>query len=53
MAEVVSEIHPVPVRRVGVRDTFGESGEHQELMAKYGLTSKEIVQAAKTIVRAR
>jgi len=53
VAEAVSETHPVPVRRVGVRDTFGESGEHQELMAKYGLTSKEIVQAAKTIVRAR
>jgi len=53
VAEAVSETHPVPVRRVGVRDTFGESGEHQELMAKYGLTSKEVVQAAKTIVRAR
>lgn len=53
VAEAVSETHPVPVRRVGVRDTFGESGEHQELMAKYGLTSKEIVQAAKTLVRAR
>ena len=53
VAEAVSETHPVPVRRVGMQDTFGESGEHQELMAKYGLTSKEIVQAAKTIVRAR
>lgn len=53
VAEAVSETHPVPVSRVGVRDTFGESGEHQELMAKYGLTSKEIAQAARALVRAR
>lgn len=53
VAEAVSETHPVPVSRVGVRDTFGESGEHQELMVKYGLTSKEIAQAARALVRAR
>ncbi len=53
VAEAVSETHPVPIARIGVRDTFGESGEHQELMAKYGLTSKEIASAAKTAVRAR
>ena len=53
VAEAVSEAHPVPIVRVGIQDTFGESGEHLELMAKYGLTSKEIVQAARTIVRAR
>ena len=53
VAEAVSEAHPVPIVRVGIHDTFGESGEHLELMAKYGLTSREIAQAARTIVRAR
>lgn len=53
VSETVSESHPVPVSRVGVRDTFGESGEHQELMVKYGLTSKEIARAAKSLVEAR
>lgn len=53
VAEVLSETHPVRVIRVGIRDTFGESGEHQELMAKYGLTSREIEEAAKTLVRTR
>ncbi len=53
VAEVVSESYPVPVARVGVRDTFGESGEHAELMAKYGLSSKEIVRMSKGLVGAR
>jgi len=43
----------VHVARIGVRDTFGESGEHAELMAKYGLTSREIVRASKTLISAR
>jgi len=38
---------------IGVRDTFGESGEYKELMAKYGLTSKDIVKAARKLVEAR
>ena len=40
VAEVVSENCPVPVLRVGVKDTFGESGKPNELLEKYGLTSK-------------
>ena len=38
VAEVVSENCPVPVLRVGVKDTFGESGKPNELLEKYGLT---------------
>jgi transketolase len=53
VAEAITESYPVPISRVGVRDTFGESGEHQELMVKYGLTSKEIVRAAKQLVKSR
>ena len=53
VAEAVTESYPVPISRVGVRDTFGESGEHQELMAKYGLTSKEIARTAKHLVESR
>ncbi len=53
VAERVSETHPVPIARIGMRDTFGESGEHQELLAKYGLTSKEVASAARTVVRVR
>ena len=47
VAEVVSEKCPVPVLRVGVKDTFGESGKPNELLEKYGLTSKDIVNTVK------
>jgi transketolase C-terminal domain/subunit len=46
VCEVLSERHPVPVRRVGVRDTFGESGPAVELLHKYGLDAAGIEKAA-------
>ncbi len=49
VSETLSERHPTPVRRVGIRDTFGESGEHAELMQKYGLTAREIIRAVKEL----
>ena len=47
VCEVVSENHPVPVMRVGVKDTFGESGKPAELLKAYGLTAQDIVKAVK------
>ena len=47
VSEVVSEKYPVPVLKVGVMDTFGESGKPNELLEKYGLTSKDIVAKVK------
>ena len=47
IAEFLSENHPTPVIRVGVHDRFGESGEPAELMEKFGLVAKDIVDAAK------
>lgn len=47
VAEVVTEACPVPVLRVGVKDTFGESGKPNELLEAYGLTAKDIVNAVK------
>ena len=47
VAEVVSENCPVPVLRVGVKDTFGESGKPNELLEKYGLTSNDIANKVK------
>lgn len=51
VAEALSEHYPVPVLRVGVRDTFGESGKPQELLEKYGLTAAGIVGAVKQVVQ--
>jgi len=50
VAGVVSENHPCPVRRVGVMDTFGESGGSQELLDLYGLRAKDIVEKALKIL---
>jgi transketolase len=46
VAMSVAQQYPVPMRFVGIQDTFAESGKAEELLAKYGLTAKEIVAAA-------
>ncbi len=53
VSEVTAETYPVPVKRVGVRDTFGESARDEEidtLLEMYGLTATEI---AKAVLEAR
>ena len=47
VCETVAENDPVPVIRVGVKNIFAESGKPADLLEKYGLTAKDIVQAAK------
>ncbi|MDP1690332.1 MAG: transketolase C-terminal domain-containing protein [bacterium] len=50
VAEFLSEKHPVPLRRLGVQDQFGQSGTPEELLAHYGLDAGAIVQAAKQLI---
>ncbi len=50
VAEVLSENRPVPLVRVGIKDTFGESGRPEELLIKYGLTTEEIIKAVKKVI---
>lgn len=47
VSEVVCETCPVPVVKVGINDTFGESGKPYELLEKYGLTTQGIVDSVK------
>ncbi len=52
VSEVVSEIYPVPIRRIGVHDKFGESCRDEEiplLLEKHGITSFNIVNNVKEI----
>jgi transketolase len=51
VAEVLVENKPVPMARVGVKDMFGESGKPDELLEKYGLTSKDIFSAAMSVIK--
>ncbi len=50
VAEVVSENRPTYVERIGTMDTFGESGDGNELLQKYGLNVENIVDKAKKIL---
>lgn len=51
IAEVVSQNFPVPVKIIGVKDKFGESGEPGELMEKFGLTVEEIIKSVTMVIR--
>jgi transketolase len=50
VAEVVVQDRPCPIEMVGVQDTFGESGEPDELAEKYGLTGPYIAAAARRVI---
>lgn len=50
VSEALSETYPVPVRRVGINDHFGEVGLTDFLMEKYGLTAAHIVEEAKMAI---
>lgn len=51
VAEFLSEHAPVPLRRIGVRDAFGESGTMAELWQKHGLDAETIVQQAQMMLQ--
>jgi transketolase len=50
VAEVLVENNPIPMKRIGVRDTFTESGPYLDLLDKYGLSSKHIAAAVEEVV---
>lgn len=51
VAEALMEEYPVPLKRLGVPDVFGESGSPKELLQKYNLTSLGIVEAVKKVLK--
>jgi transketolase len=50
VAECLSENYPIKIKRVGLKDTYGESGKPHELYEKYGLSAKEIILRAKELL---
>jgi transketolase len=50
VSEILSEHCPVPLRRIGMRDTFGMSGKPADLLKHYGLTAEDIKQAALQVI---
>jgi transketolase len=51
VAQVVSEIQPVPMEFVGIQNTYAESGTPDELLDKYGLRARDVAAAARKAVQ--
>ncbi|NQV91013.1 transketolase family protein [Candidatus Woesearchaeota archaeon] len=46
VTEFLSEVYPIPIKRIGMKDRFGESGEPVELLKKFGFSAEHILRAA-------
>ena len=51
VAEVLAESAPVPLVRIGVKDTFGTSGDQEGLLKHYGMSAGDIAVAVKEAMR--
>ena len=51
VAEIVVENQPVPLKRIGIKDKFGQSGTIEELKVAYELTAKDIAKAVKEAIK--
>lgn len=51
VSEVLSEECPAILKRVGVEDVFGQSGQPEELISLYGLTTERLVDEAIEILK--
>ncbi|WP_321572946.1 transketolase C-terminal domain-containing protein, partial [Hafnia paralvei] len=50
VAEVLVENYPVPMRRVGIKERYGQVGTQDFLMKEYELTAEDIVKQAETLL---
>lgn len=51
ISELISSNAPVPIKMVGIKDRFGESGRPDELMKFFGLTKDDIIKATKEALK--
>jgi len=50
ITEFLMEKEPVPLVRIGIRDVFGISGKPAQLLEHFGLTTEQIVKAARDLI---
>ncbi len=53
VAEVLVENHPAPLKRIGVKDRWVDSGGIEELFTHHGMQPSDIVNAAKDAIKAK
>jgi transketolase len=50
VCEVLAQHCPVPVEMIGMPNTFGESGQPDELLKKYGMDKQAVMDAVRRVV---
>ncbi len=50
ITEYLSETYPIPIKRIGIRDHYGESGTPDELLQKFGLSVEHIANESITLI---
>lgn len=50
VSECLSQNHPIPINFIGVRDVFGQSGTPEELLKHYGMDTRSIIKAVKSLI---
>jgi transketolase len=50
VAEVLGKNFPVPIEMIGMQDSFGESGQPDELLIKYHMKAKDIIEAVRKVI---
>lgn len=50
VSETLGRSWPAPIEAIGMPNSFGESGEPDELLTKYGMKAQDIVTAAKKAI---
>ena len=53
VSEAIAEFYPVPIKRVGIRDRFCETGPYDRLLDTYGMSVEDIVSASRQAIAAR
>jgi transketolase len=51
VAEVLSDRYRVPVKRLGIRDRYGESGPNERLLDKYRLSAARVAEDVEDLLR--
>ena len=51
VSEVLAEKNPTALERIGLKDTFGESGSQEDLFREYHLSVEDIVKATKRVIK--
>lgn len=51
VSEILGEEYPVPIKRIGMKDKFGESGSYEQLLEKYGLSVENIAKSARELIK--